>query len=128
MSSSRSSKGRLSPTLRKQLAHIRACERAGETLKGYAERQGLSVQALYEARRRLRKQGVLAPHLKRAAASTTLQREPARRFVEAIRRVDAREGGVAWRLRFCGGEVLESTTPLRVDEALRLVDALGRRS
>ena len=128
MSSSRSREGGLSPTLRKQLAHIRACEKAGETLKSHAERQGLSVQALYEARRRLRKQGILAPQPTRAAASAAPQREPMPRFVEAIRRVDAREGGVAWRVRFSGGEVLESTTPLRVDEALRLVDVLGRRS
>ena len=126
MSSSR--EGGLSPTLRKQLAQIRASEKAGETLKSYAEHQGLSVHALYEARRRLRKQGILAPHPKRAAASKTSQGQPAPRFVEAIRRVDAREGGAAWRVRFSGGDVLESATPLRIDEALRLVDVLGRRS
>ena len=128
MSSSRSGERRLSATLRKQLAHIRACEKAGETLKEYGARRGLSVQALYEAKRRLRKQGVLAAHPRRTAAPTRSSREPTPRFVEAVRRVDAREGGAAWRLRFAGGAVLEGATPLHIDEVLRLVDVLGSRS
>jgi transposase len=37
-------------------AHIEAAERTGETLSSYAREHGLSVQALYKARRRIRKQ------------------------------------------------------------------------
>ncbi len=60
MSSAKSAEGRLSPTLRKGLAHIRSCEKSGETLKSYAERKGLSVGSLYEAKKKLRVHGILA--------------------------------------------------------------------
>ena len=62
MSSTKSAEARLSPTLRKGLAHIRSCEKSGETLKSYAERRGLSVRSLYDAKKKLRVHGIVAPH------------------------------------------------------------------
>ena len=43
MESGGSRKAELSASMRKQLAHISACEKSGETLKGYAERHGHDI-------------------------------------------------------------------------------------
>jgi hypothetical protein len=51
---------KLTERQRHWLGHIRAAERKGEPLTVYAEQQGLSVSSLYEAKRHLRKAGVLA--------------------------------------------------------------------
>ena len=55
-------------------AHIEAAERAGETLSSYARAHGLSVQALYQARRRMRERDE-ARHARK-------ELEPASPFVE----------------------------------------------
>ena len=128
MSSTKSAELRLSPSLRKRLAHIRSCERSGETLKSYAERKGLSVGSLYEAKKKLRVHGIVAPHGKRAAATATSRKSQPPRFIEAVRRADAREGTVSWRIRFPGGELLEGTRPLNFDETLRLIETLKGRA
>jgi len=124
----RSRSTRPSPTLRRHLAEIRACEKSGETLKAYAQRQGLSVQALYQAKKWARQQGLLPPHRKpnRARSAPSV---PDRRFVEAVRRAEVRDEASrpAWRIRFSDGRVLESVAPLSFDETLRLVEALGER-
>jgi hypothetical protein len=41
------------------LEHLRAC--GSTSLKSYAEAQGLEVRALYDAKARLRRQGLVAP-------------------------------------------------------------------
>ena len=128
MSSTKSAEGRLSPTLRKGLAHIRSCEKSGETLKSYAERKGLSVGSLYEAKKKLRVQGIVAPHGKPPAAAARSGPSQPPRFIEAVRRADEREGTVSWRIRFSGGGLLESTRPLSFDETLRLIETLKGRA
>ncbi len=128
MSSTKSAEGRLSPTLRKGLAHLRSCEKSGETLKSYAERKGLSVRSLYDAKKKLRVHGIVAPHGKPPAAAATSRKSEPPRFIEAVRRADAREGTVSWRVRFPGGELLESTRPLNFDETLRLIKMLKGRA
>ncbi len=118
----------LTPAVRRRLAEVRACERSGESLKAYAARQGISASVLYEAKRHARKLGLLPPH---RADRTTTARDTrpvqAPRFVEATLRPTPNETAPAWRLRLPGGEVLESHTPLAVDDALRLIDRLGGR-
>jgi hypothetical protein len=59
----RSPKGEkdLSERQRHWLKHIRAAERQGEPLKTYAKRLGLSEHSMYEAKRRLRAYGIIAP-------------------------------------------------------------------
>ena len=61
--SSRSARalGDLSERQRYWLEHLRAAEGRGEPLKHYAVRKGLSAHSLYEAKRRLRALGVVAP-------------------------------------------------------------------
>ena len=128
MSSAKSAEGRLSPTLRKGLAHIRSCEKSGETLKSYAERKGLSVGSLYEAKKKLRVHGIVEPHGKPPAAAARSGPSQPPRFIEAVRRADEREGTVSWRIRFSGGGLLESTRPLSFDETLRLIETLKGRA
>ncbi len=125
MGSKNSRRDRASANLRKRLAVIRACEKSGESLKDYAERQGLSVHMLYQAKKVARQQGLLAPHGAEPARRTRSKARPRRpRFVDVVRREEARQPAVAWRLRFSTGVVFESETSLGPDEILRLVAAL----
>ena len=55
----------LTDNQRRHLAHIRAAEQAGQTLKAYAAEHGLSLSALYSHKALLRKRG----HLGDAQAS-----------------------------------------------------------
>ncbi len=59
----------LSERQRYWLKHLRAAEERGEPLKAYAKRLGLSESSLYEAKRRLRACGVIAPVPKRTTPS-----------------------------------------------------------
>ena len=127
MGSAKAGAGRLSPTLRKRLEQVKACEKSGESLKAYAERQGVSVHALYQAKKLARRNGLLPPHRgSESKLAKPKQRRPSR-FVEAVRPPVGREPGPAWRLRLAGGEVLESSTPLGIDETLALIEALRGR-
>jgi transposase-like protein len=125
MARKRSGDGRLSPETRKQLSHIQACEKSGETLKSYAARHGLRVHSLYHAKRLAREHGILPPHRGRKAEPSLPRNSKPRRFVEAILRTDALEGGATWRVRFPSGVVLESSAPLAIAEALQLIERLG---
>ncbi len=58
----------LSERQRYWLEQLRAAERAGEPLKTYAKRLGLSEHSMYEAKRRLRACGLIAPAIARKAA------------------------------------------------------------
>jgi hypothetical protein len=129
MGSKRSSGAGPSVTLRKRLAQIEACEKSGESLKVYAERHGLSVHTLYQAKKVARRQGLIPPYRiqNTARAAKSSKARPAR-FVQAVRKLDTPVQGMAWRLRFASGEVLESGTPLTVEVALRLIEQLRGRS
>ena len=110
-----------SAKLRERLSVIRACERSGESLKSYAERHGISVHALYQAKKAARKQGLLPPH--RATRSAGSGPEAARRsrFVEARSTASMpRPIRPTWRIRFTSGDVLESDAPLSMDDVVRL--------
>ena len=130
MAKSRSKERALSPTVRRRLTQVKACERSGESLKSYAKRHGLSVHTLYQAKKLARRQGVLPPHRgkgSRSARSRNAQRAQPTPFVEVVARAPRPEGPAAWRLRFAGGEVLESRSALGIDEVRTLIDALRRR-
>jgi len=128
MGSKRSSRAAGSAALRKRLAEIQSCEDSGESLKAYATRRGISVHSLYQAKKMARQQGLLPPHRnqKTKPSRTKAVRPP--RFVEATTVVSSRPPSAAWRLRFAGGEVLESHTPLDVEVALCLIESLGSHS
>ena len=127
MGSKRSDGFKPSVTLRSRLAEIDACEKSGESLKGYAERRGLSVHMLYQAKKIARQQGLLPPYRSGKPVPVRSKEKRAPRFVEAVV-ATVRQPPAAWRLRFAGGEVLESSTALDVEVALRLIESLGVRS
>ncbi len=129
MGSKRSRRTAGSPALRRRLDEIQACEDSGESLKAYAARRGISVYSLYQAKKMARQQGLLPPHRNQKAKSSRTKAERPPRFVEATAvAVSSRPPSAAWRIRFTGGEVLESNTPLGVEAALRLIESLGSRS
>ena len=90
--------------------------------------KGLSVGSLYEAKKKLRVHGIVAPHGKRAAATATSRKSQPPRFIEAVRRTDVPDGAISWRVRFPDGELLESTRRLSFDETLRLIETLKGRA
>ena len=53
-SGQRTIESKLTSRQRFWLKHLRACDAAGETIKEYASRQGLSPHGLYGARKRMR--------------------------------------------------------------------------
>ena len=128
MGSKKSSGTEASPTLRTRLAQISACEKSGESLKDYAARQGLSVHMLYQAKKLARQQGLLAPHRTEPVKRTRSKSSHRPRFVDVVRRDEAQQSAIAWRLRLPTGVVFESGTSLTPDEIIRLVDALRTHS
>ncbi len=127
MGSKKSRSREASARLRERLQQIRACERSGETLKTYATRHGISVHALYQAKKQARQKGLLPAHgtQKTCAVRPKQPKETQRpRFVEAIAAPTAPTPALAWRVRLRNGDVLESSTPLGADETLRLIHAL----
>ncbi len=118
----------LSATLRKHLDVIEGCEQSGEPLNRYAERKGLSVHTLYQAKKELRKKGVLPPPKRPRGKARGPRRgdQHGPRFVEAVpRRSEGAAVNPAWRLRLPTGVVFESTTAITADEIARLVRVLG---
>jgi hypothetical protein len=57
----RHGKQRLTTRQRYWLDHLKVCESSGQKMNIYAEAQCLGARALYEAKKRLVKQGVLSP-------------------------------------------------------------------
>jgi transposase-like protein len=114
-------RGTASAKLREHMIAIRACEKSGESLKSYAEHHGVSVHALYQAKKAARKQGLLPPHRATRSTGTGPQTARQRRFVEA-RPVASMPPPIrpTWRIRFASGEVLESDAPLSMDDVVRL--------
>ena len=128
MGSKRSRSAAGSPRLRKRLAEIQSCEDSGESLKAYATRRGISVHSLYQAKKMARQHGLLPPRRSEEAKSSRTKAVRPAQFIEATAVVSSRPPSAQWRVRFAGGEVLESNTPLDVELTLRLIESLGRRS
>ena len=130
MESTRTRVAVLSAKLRNRLDQIEACEKSGESLKAYAQRHGFSVDALYQAKKEARRQGLIPAY--RRPNTSEMRKPPTASptgFVKVVRRTDAPDAqGTAWRLRFAGGEVLESSTPLSADVAVLFLESLRRRS
>jgi hypothetical protein len=95
---SRKAEKDLSERQRFWLKHLRAAERTGEPLNAYAERLGLSESSLYEAKRRLRACGVIAP----AGQPRTTSPEFVRVEVAGSSRTPA-----SLRVRLASGALLE---------------------
>jgi len=105
----------LTPRQREWLGHLRKASSAGESVRAYAKRRGLSEQALYQAAKELRRKGVLAP-TGRASREVVARRAavaPAR-FVEVKATWPAAPVAMpsAWRARLPNGVVIEGTGEL----------------
>ena len=105
----------LSERQRYWLQHIRAAERAGEPLKHYAKRNRLSEHSLYEAKRRLRELGVIAPVAPR--------RTGAARFARVA--VSEAPRSCPLRARLASGAVLEWSEAPRGEALRELIGALS---
>ena len=117
-----------SARLREHLSVIRACEKFGESLKSYAKRQGISVHALYQAKKAARQQGLLPPYRSTRSVASQGKNAQSRRFVEARATTSmAPPLRPTWRVRFASGDALESDSPLST-EAANLPTLWARRS
>lgn len=102
----------LSERQRYWLEHRRVAEGRGEPLKAYAKRLGLSESSLYEAKRRLRACGVIAPVAKRTTPSP------------GFARVKVRDPGpppCSFRVRLASGAWLEWSQAPQGDSLRELI-------
>ena len=98
------------------LDHIARCDAAGHLTKAYAAAHGLSVQAMYSARRDLVDRGALAP------GGRGVRTSPKPRFTRVKRSEDSGPvaSGATVHIQLTNGAVVAFTGPLDA-EALRLV-------
>lgn len=113
---------RLSDRQRSWLMHVQRAEGRDEALTEYAKRHGLKVSSLYEARRRLRRAGLLPP-----AEGTSSRKASRRGFVAlAVRRepaaVETRGG---FRIQLPNGTVLEWSEAPAAERLRELLGALA---
>lgn len=113
----------LTPRQREWLRHLRKAAGAGDTVRAYAQRHGLSEHSMYQAAKDLRRKGVLAPagrsSTKGVARRSAVAQGP--RFVEVkANRPAPPETPNAWRARLPNGVVVEGSGDLgAVFEALQ---------
>ncbi len=111
----------LSERQRHWLKHLRTAERQGEPLKHYAKRLGLSEHSLYEAKRRLRELGVIAPVAARRPSSAG-----SARFARvAVPEAGVGASGSPLRVRLASGAVLEWSEAPRGEALRELVGVLS---
>jgi len=89
----------LSERQRYWLAHLRKAEQRGEPLKAYAKRLELSKSSLYEAKRRLRACGLIAPAIPHRSAT--------RGFARVAMATREASAAISLRVRLASGAVLE---------------------
>ena len=97
------------------LKHLQACERAGETIRRYSERQGLSVHSLYSARKRLRGLGF----------SFGTPRRSSRVSFAKVSLREASVGPARWRVHFPNGAIVEWSAPLGGERAKELLQSIA---
>lgn len=100
------------------LKHLRACDAAGETIKEYASRKGLSAHGLYGARKRMRTLDIPP------APARPKKRTP---FTKVLLREDPVEVGRC-RVRLPNGTVMEWDVPLAARSLELLFQAVARLS
>ena len=102
----------LSERQRDWLMHLRAAERSGEPVKTYAKRLGLSEHSMYEAKRRFRVYGLIAPARPQSGRRPAFARVA---VAEAIRTP------ASLRVRLASGTVLEWSEAPQGDALRELV-------
>jgi hypothetical protein len=96
------------------LGHLRRIEAAGIATKAYGERRGLSVHALYQARKQLVALGAW-PERSGSAAPV----------FAPVRVIDAPTAGPACRVRWANGTVLEWSAAPAPEVLADLLDRMG---
>jgi hypothetical protein len=107
--------GVLTERQRHWLRHLQACERSGETIRRYGERQGLSVHSLYSARKRLRGLGI----------SFGTPRRTSRVSFAKVSLREAPVGPAHWRVHFPNGAIVEWGAPFGGERAKELLQAIA---
>lgn len=105
------------------LRHHEACVASGGTAKAYAKAQGLSVQALYQSRKRLRREGKLEKA--KAGARRRLGGRASRFAQVATLRVAA---ATRYRVRLANGVLVEwegGAEASELEAVLRAAGTLG---
>jgi len=96
------------------LEQLRACDASGLTSKAYAKKHRLSVHALYQARKELRRREALAsPPTKPSVTFAEVRAEPR-----------VARGGL-WRVRFPNGLLIELEAPQEAGERVLLLQAVA---
>ena len=106
----------LSERQRYWLEHLRTAERQGEPMKVYAKRLGLSEYSMYEAKRRLRSYGVIAPAPQRRVSSSGFAR------VEVF---DTDRVLASLRVRLASGALLEWSEAPQGDALRELIGLIS---
>jgi hypothetical protein len=99
------------------LEHLRVCEASGLTVKAYAKKHRLSIHALYQARKELRRRESLAsPPNRPSVTFARVHAAPA----------TARER--SWRIRFPNGAAIELEAPGEPEDRVHLLQAVASLS
>ena len=96
------------------LQHLLACEASNMTTSAYAEKHGLSVHALYQARKDHRRRETLASSPERTSVTFAKVRATPS---------TAREG--SWRIRFPNGAVIELEAPREPEGQVHLLQSVA---
>ncbi len=99
------------------LKHHEAQSASGHDAKAYAASAGISVQALYQARKRLRARGLLAPGRSRTGVA---------RFAKVAVRPSPGIGEPRFRIELPNGAVLEWSGAASVGPVADLVERMAR--
>jgi len=101
--SGRRAESELTERQRHWLGHLRAAQRKDEPLTVYAEQRGLSVSSLYEAKRQLRKAGIIEG----GGGPGTPERVTPRFIPVSVRDPVRSLNGTVLRVRLSSGALLE---------------------
>ena len=96
------------------LEHHRACEVSGLTAKAYAKKHRISIHALYQARKDLRRREALGPPRKKPSV-TFARIHPSPTAVRERR----------WQIRFPNGAVIEIEAPREPEEQAHLLRSIA---
>lgn len=96
------------------LEQLLACESSGLTSKAYAKKHRLSVHALYQARKELRRRESLA----------SPPTKPSVTFAKVRAESRVARGGL-WRVRFPNGSLIELEAPQEPGERMLLLQAVA---
>ena len=96
------------------LKQLRVCEASGLTTRAFAKKHRLSVHALYQARKELR----------RRESRTSSPNRQSVTFAKVRAEPGVARGGL-WRVRFPNGSLLEIEAPREPGERVHLLQALA---